>query len=92
MLALIRVVIPAVLCIAGIAVVIVKGVSEESLEIGIPVFSAGASVWLLNFLYRVGVAGDKDRDAESEARDYFAEHGRWPEKKQKTGVGPEGGR
>lgn len=78
MLKLIRVWVPIVLCTAGIVVIIVGGVSEESLEIGIPVFSSGASVWLLNFLYRVGVTGDKERGSEEDARAYFAEHGRWP--------------
>jgi hypothetical protein len=36
-------------------------------------------VWLINFLYRVGVSGERDRDAEDRARAYFAEHGRWPD-------------
>jgi hypothetical protein len=78
MLKLIRVVIPVVLCAGGIIVIIVGGVSEDSLYVGIPIFSAGASVWLLNFLYRVGVAGDKERDSEDIAREYFAKHGHWP--------------
>lgn len=78
MLKLIRVWIPIVLCTAGIVVVAIGGVSTESLEIGIPIFSSGASVWLLNFLYRVGVSGDRERGTEDEARRYFAEHGRWP--------------
>jgi hypothetical protein len=37
------------------------------------------SVLLLNVLYRVGVSGDAERDREAEARDYFDEHGRWPD-------------
>jgi hypothetical protein len=27
----------------------------------------------------MGVSGDADRDREQEARDYFDEHGRWPD-------------
>lgn len=88
MLKLLRIGLPVVLCSAGIIVVIVGGVSEESLEIGIPVFSSGASVWLLNFLYRVGVSGDKERDSESDAREYFAEHGRWPDDNDPGSVPP----
>lgn len=79
MLKLIRVWIPLALCAAGIIVVIVGGADVEALEVGIPIFSSGASVWLLNFLFRVGVDGDKDRDAEEVAREYFAEHGHWPQ-------------
>ena len=90
MLKLLRIGLPVVLCSAGILVIIVGGASEESLEIGIPVFSSGASIWLLNFLYRVGVSGDKERDSESDARDYFAEHGRWPDERGPGPVPPTG--
>jgi hypothetical protein len=78
MLKLIRYWLPGVLCVVGLVVIFAGGVSEDALYIGIPIFSAGASVWLLNFLYRVGVAGDKERDSEEDARTYFAEHGHWP--------------
>ncbi|MBO9531492.1 MAG: hypothetical protein J7513_00760 [Solirubrobacteraceae bacterium] len=79
MLRFVRVVMPVVLMVAGIVVIAVGGASEESLEVGIPVFSAGASIWFVNFLWRVGVSGDKDRDVEEDARDYFAKHGHWPD-------------
>ena len=29
-------------------------------------------------LFRIGIEGDRDRDREDAARDYFAEHGHWP--------------
>jgi hypothetical protein len=40
---------------------------------------SGLAVLLLNVLFRFGATGDRDRDAEEEARRYFAEHGRWPD-------------
>jgi hypothetical protein len=40
--------------------------------------SAATAVLLLNFLFRIGVEGDKARDKEEEARRYFDEHGHWP--------------
>lgn len=39
--------------------------------------AAGATL-LLNVLYRVGVAGDLERDEEAAARDHLDEHGHWP--------------
>jgi hypothetical protein len=42
-------------------------------------FGAGVSVLLLNVLHRIGVSGDADRDRENEAREYFSEHGSWPD-------------
>jgi hypothetical protein len=42
---------------------------------------SGLSVLLLNVLFRLGVSGDKERDAEEAAREYFAAHGHWPDEK-----------
>ncbi|MEH3053899.1 MAG: hypothetical protein PGN13_07820 [Patulibacter minatonensis] len=79
MLRFVRVYLPGLLMIAGIAVIVIGLASEHALEIGIPLFSAGASIWFVNFLWRIGVSGDQDRDVEDDARDYFAEHGHWPD-------------
>ena len=37
------------------------------------------AVFLLNWFFRLGVAGDVERDREEAARVYFDEHGRWPD-------------
>ena len=42
---------------------------------------AGLALWLLNWLFRIGAAGDRERDEEQAARDYLAEHGHWPDEK-----------
>jgi hypothetical protein len=34
---------------------------------------------MVNFLFRLGVSGDRDREREEEARRYFDAHGVWPE-------------
>jgi hypothetical protein len=83
----IRVYLPAALMLAGIVLIGVGKFSEHSLEVGIPLFSAGASIWFVNFLWRVGVSGDKDRDVEDDARAYFAEHGHWPDEAPGDGPG-----
>lgn len=40
--------------------------------------SAGSLV-LLNVLFRLGATGDREREREEAARDYFARHGHWPD-------------
>jgi hypothetical protein len=46
----------------------------------------GLSVLLINWLYRLGVSGDRERQQEEEARAYLEEHGVWPEDEpQRTG-------
>jgi hypothetical protein len=36
-------------------------------------------VLLLNFMYRLSVSSELDREREQQARAYFDEHGDWPE-------------
>jgi hypothetical protein len=69
--------IPAVLVIAGIVVTGTGG--HLGVAAGALFISAGSAVLLLNVLYRMGVEGDKERDREEAAREYFDQHGRWPD-------------
>ncbi len=85
LLKFIRVWLASALCVGGLLVIAIGGASEHSLEIGIPIFSAGASIWFFNLLVRVGHDGDADRSVEQAAREYFAEHGRWPDEKRSAG-------
>jgi hypothetical protein len=53
--------------------------NESGIEGGTLLISAGLSVWLLNWFFRVGVRGDRERTTEDEARTYFDRHGYWPD-------------
>lgn len=68
----------AVMVVAGIVILIVNpggfGVDGFAMAAG-----GGLSVLLINFLYRLGVSGDREREDEERARAYFDEHGEWPE-------------
>jgi hypothetical protein len=72
----IRYVLPVVVTICGLAIMALG--SETDLEGGASIVSAGLAIYFLNWLYRIGVSGDRERDTEEAARDYFAQHGRWP--------------
>jgi hypothetical protein len=69
--------IPVVLLIAGVIVTATAG--NVGLAAGALFFSAASAVLLLNVLYRIGVEGDKERDKEEAAREYFDKHGHWPD-------------
>jgi hypothetical protein len=69
--------IPALLLIAGVVVSATAG--GVGIAAGALFFSAGSAVLLLNVLHRMGVEGDKERDREEAAREYFDQHGRWPD-------------
>ena len=72
----IRYVLPAVVTLAG--VVVMAFGSETDLEGGASIVSAGLAIYFLNWLFRIGVTGDRERDDEQAAREYFKRHGRWP--------------
>lgn len=71
-----RYVLPTVIAIAGIAIMAMGG--ENDLEGGASIVSAGLAVYFLNWLFRIGARGDREREDEHAAREYFAKHGRWP--------------
>jgi len=71
-----RYVMPALVVLAG-AVVMAFG-SEIDLEGGASIISAGLAIYFINWLFRIGVAGDREREDEDAARDYFDRHGHWP--------------
>ena len=74
----VRYVLPAVIVVVGVLVLVfnrtLTGLEGFAMGIGV-----AGSILLLNVLYRIGVAGDRERDDEEAARVYFDEHGRWPD-------------
>jgi hypothetical protein len=74
----VRYVLPLLLFLGGIVLFAIEpnsiGVEGLAMATG-----AALSVLLLNLLFRAGVRGDRERESEQAARDYYAEHGRWPD-------------
>jgi hypothetical protein len=69
---------PAVLIVAGFVILFT---TEGSLKWDgwAMCVGAGLSVLLLNWLFRIGAQGDRERDDEERAREFFSEHGHWPD-------------
>lgn len=72
-----RYVLPGGVVIAGLIVMALG--SESDLEGGAGIISAGLAIFFINWLFRVGVAGERERDAEDAARAHFERYGRWPD-------------
>jgi hypothetical protein len=70
---------PLTIIAAGVVVAVAFGFTETGVEGGTLLVAAGSSVWLLNWLYRFGVRGERERDDEDRARAFFDEHGYWPD-------------
>jgi hypothetical protein len=72
-----RYVLPAVVVVTGLVVMALGSATE--LEGGAGIVSAGFAIYYVNWLFRIGVTGDREREAEDAARDYLDRHGRWPD-------------
>jgi hypothetical protein len=72
-----RYLLPAAVVIAGVVIMSMGG--ESDLEGGAGIVGAGLAVYLLNWLLRIGASGDREREREDAAREYFDRHGRWPD-------------
>jgi hypothetical protein len=76
LLDLVRYVLPALVVVGGL--VVMSFGDENHLEGGAGIVSAGLAIFFVNWLFRTGASGDREREAEEAARDYFERHGRWP--------------
>src|SRR4051794_13465961 len=73
-----RYVLPAALIVAGfVLLAVVK--SSLKWDGWAMCVGAGLSVALMNVLFRFGAKGDDERKQEEQARDFFGEHGHWPD-------------
>jgi protein-S-isoprenylcysteine O-methyltransferase Ste14 len=46
---------------------------------GVALLIVAVIVWMINWMYRLGVSSNADREEEERAREYFDRTGRWPE-------------
>lgn len=75
---------PAGLCVVGIAIFAIDHFSGFGADALAGFVGAGTSIWLINFLWRLGISGDDDREREAEDRAYLTRHGHWPDEQART--------
>jgi ABC-type transport system involved in cytochrome bd biosynthesis fused ATPase/permease subunit len=76
-----RVGVPLVMAAAGVAAIVIGHgrASSPTAAAGVALIIAALIVLLINWMFRMSVASNRDRLREEEARDYFDRHGRWPD-------------
>ena len=87
LLAATRLWLPVTIALAGV-VLIVLGHGRVSTAgdphtvlsaTGVALLLVAVTVWMINWMFRMSVESNRDREREEEAREYFDEHGRWPD-------------
>jgi hypothetical protein len=74
----VRYLLPLAIFLLGCVLLVVDG-GGTGVEGFFMATGAALSVLLLNWLFRFGAEGDRERDAEEAAREEFARTGKWPD-------------
>jgi ABC-type transport system involved in cytochrome bd biosynthesis fused ATPase/permease subunit len=79
-LALTRVWLPVAIAVVGIVGIVVGGGKDDiDAGAGVALVIAALIVWMINWMYRMSVQSNRERETEEAARDYYDLHGRWPD-------------
>jgi lysylphosphatidylglycerol synthetase-like protein (DUF2156 family) len=81
LLAATRLWLPLAIAAAGVALIVAGHGSADSFSAaaGVGLIIVALIVWMLNWMFRMSVESNRDRDREEAAREYFDRHGRWPD-------------
>lgn len=86
-LTLTRIWLPSAIGAAGVVLIVIghgsytQLANTHSLEsaAGVALLIVALIVWMLNWMYRLSIRSNEEREYEERARDYFDRTGRWPE-------------
>jgi protein-S-isoprenylcysteine O-methyltransferase Ste14 len=85
-LKLTRVWLPVLIAVAGVALLVIGHGSYSNLAnthslesgAGVGLLVVAVIVWMMNWLFRLSVRSNEEREEEERAREYFDRTGRWP--------------
>ena len=78
---------PGGIALVGVVLIVLghaaysESTSSHSLEsaTGVALLLVALIVWMINWMYRLSIRSNLDREEEERARDHFTRTGRWPE-------------
>jgi ABC-type nickel/cobalt efflux system permease component RcnA len=88
-LAATRIWLPLAIAAVGVVLIILGHASlsqqaaGDALESGsgVALLIVAIIVWMVNWMFRMSVQSNRDREVEEEAREYFDRHGHWPDER-----------
>jgi hypothetical protein len=78
-LAATRVWVPLAIAVAGVVAILIGHGRTSAAGAGVGLVIVALIVWMINWMYRLSIESNRERDREEEAREYFSRHGRWPD-------------
>ena len=86
-LAATRVWLPLAIVLAGIVLIVIGHGSYSTLAnthslesaAGVSLLVVALIVWMLNWMYRLSIQSNEERETEERAREYFDRTGHWPD-------------
>ncbi len=79
LLNLTRVWLPIGIAAAGVVAIVIGHGTNGTAAAGVGLLLVAVIVWMVNWMYRMSVDSNREREREEEARDYFGKYGRWPD-------------
>ena len=72
---------PLAIALAGVVLILIghARVSSVKAAAGVSLIIAALIVWMINWMFRMSVQSNREREREEAAREYFDQHGRWPD-------------
>ena len=91
LLAAFRIWLPLAIAVAGVVLIVIGHghysdlADTESLEsgAGVSLLLVALIVWMVNWMFRLSVSSNRDREVEEQARDYFERTGHWPDEESR---------
>jgi membrane protein implicated in regulation of membrane protease activity len=79
-----RIWLPVAIAVAGVVAIVIGGTGSKHhspalAAAGVSLLIVALIVWMLNWMFRMSVQSNRDREREERAREYFDRHGHWPD-------------
>jgi hypothetical protein len=74
-----RVWLPLAIAVAGVVGIIIGHGRTSAAGAGVGLLIVAVTVWLINWMFRMSVSSNEEREREERAREHFGRTGRWPD-------------